>query len=160
MGNIPPGYISESHAMLLAQVQVMNLNLENFKKEMQLQKQLDEATNSDPMRYAPLAGMFMDIDDKKMQNIMRMFQVQASMNGKGQAAGLSGVPAAPAPTRLTISGTTEQVPTDNEEKNVEVLQNHMVRIKDSIGWDKLLQLTSYLDKNPGMADTLITMIPK
>lgn len=148
IGRIPSGFVSQNEAMLMAQLQALTIQMDYTKKMSELEAKftLAQPKNEGFEKYIPMMGMFMDIDQTKMQNMMMLMQMQTAMNGK-QPAGISGLF-----TPENTAAPAQLQTTDDEKKLLEDINNNMEALSEKVSLDKINQLLKLLADKPEYAD--------
>lgn len=143
--NPSSGMISLREAELLAQVQRLETEKKYDAQFAEINKRLEQNNASDPIeKYLPLAGLFMNIDDSKMANMMKLASLQGAMNGKN--IGMAGTEK----NITTVEGTAEE-----KVKQVELL---MVELSSKVNIDTIIALLKGLNKNPEMATKALAFL--
>lgn len=154
------GFVSSNEATLMAQVKVMEMQMEFNKKMMELEQKLNTPKEHHYERladkYGPLlmamAGVKLDPD--QVQQMMGWYQLQNAMNGKNPMVqqnnnnpGIAGIKQEP-----VLQQTKEE-----QELELKIV-NEMNALRETLSDDKILKLVTALKMNPGVADTLLGMI--
>ena len=143
MGAVPSGYISIQQAMLMSELEKVKAQSELDKKFSDLEKKLQ--TNQGWEKYLPMLGMFIDLDEKKLNNMAALCQMNGMMNGSAtlptqNAAGVAGL------NDVKVQGTPA------EKEKIEQLEKNLEDLSNSIGVDKLAELVKLLNEKPQYAD--------
>lgn len=154
-----PGYISQNEAALMAQLSALQLQL-NFQKQIaDLERKLTvPAQEGENMleKHLPMLGMFMDIDETKMANMMKMAQIQGMMKGSqmpSQTQGIAG------PFTGVNQGTQTKIEvTEQEKAQVAEFNKEIDLLSEKASLEKLITLVKGLNANPGFVDMALTFI--
>lgn len=151
--NINPskGFVSHNEASLMAQVQAMQM-------QMQMQKQIDEIKNllgaktqEQPFeKYLPMLGMFVDITDEKIANMMKLAQIQSI--GKGFSNNQTGIAG---PQEQTVKKVEL---TEDEKKKVDHFNAEIDKLSEKTSLDKLTALVEALNQNPAYIDLALNFM--
>lgn len=149
---MPSGFMSTSEALLHAQLAEMKSRYEYDKKLLEFKEKnaVKPSTADELFKYMPMLGLFMEIDDKKIQQMMGLYQISAGMQGNGtptQQTGISG----PIKTHLEKKGTPE------EDKAAEDLIEQLDDLADKVPVSDLLILIKKLNEKPELVATLKAM---
>lgn len=146
LGAVPPGYISAREAELLAQVKELGLKAEYDKRfadlEKNLEKKLEDRSDDGFMKYMPMAGLFMDLDEKKVSNMMALAGLQNAMSGKPGLAG------PPAPTTHTTVEEAELIQNINKE---------MEQLSTKVDVKNIYEFLKVLNEKPEFLTSLTQM---
>lgn len=145
----PSGYISQNEAALMAQLAGLQKQIELDQKFNELTKRLDQNTNkkSDGFeKYLPMLGLFADIDENKMRNIMLL----SSMQNATAAPSINGLPTQQ-PNQNTVAGTND------EQKTVAEINKQMELLSEKVSLNAILQFLTVLNQKPQFLETLTQM---
>lgn len=139
---VPQGYVSLEYAAMMAQIESLKASNEIKLKEMEWRMQMHSQSQNDPMRFIPLAGMFFNIDEKKMANVMKIAQVQTAMNG-GQNMGMAGL------------GNTNPIATvEDQNELVTKIQDELTVLSQKVPLDVILKMVKGLNAKPDVKGTV------
>lgn len=153
---IPHGYVSASEAMLQAKIAELTLQM-NFEKrfaELEKKNGVKPSTADELLKYMPMLGLVMDIDEKKLTQMMGLASLQNTMqSGNGtQQNGIAGLGDKIQETKLTVE-TTEA-----ENQTLDKIENSLVELTTKVPMDDILLLIDTLNKKPQLVNTLKTFI--
>lgn len=133
---IPEGYVSLEYANLMAQIESLKLMQGLKEKEMDWKIQMHMAEKNDPMRYLPIAGMFFDIDEKKMANVMKIAQAQNAMNGNN--LGMAG----------NETGNKTIATVEDTDEIVKQIQDELTILSKKVSLPDILKMVKGLNSKP------------
>lgn len=145
------GYISQSEANLMAQVQVLQMQMQFNAKLEELNKKIEGNDKPDRIeriidKYAPIAGAFFNITPEKYENMAKIASIQGMMGGSN-SKGIAGVnPTANNVTQQSVELSPE------EKKQVEDFNNEIEKLSEKTDLEKLTALVRGLNANPGYID--------
>jgi hypothetical protein len=139
-GAVPAGYISASEAALMAQVKELTLQSAYDKRFAELEKKIEEKDNSGFEKYMPMAGLFLDLDEKKIQNMMALAGLQSAINGKGALAG-------PPQVQTTVE----------EAELIQNIQKEMEQLSQKVEVKTIYEFLKVLNEKPEFMKTLTQM---
>lgn len=149
---VPNGYISGDHAILMAELNAIKAKFDLEKQILELKNQM--AMSNQPQgidKYLPMMGMFMDVDESKMKNMMMLANMQSMMSGKAPAQ-LAGMERTG--NKVELKGTEE------EQKLMQSITDEMDKLSDKTQLNNIDMLLKTLNNNPHLIDTLIQMATK
>lgn len=148
LGGPPAGYVSSNEALLMAQIAGLNKQME-FQLEMQkLRNEMSAMKNGGGSfdKYLPMLGMFMDLDETKIKNMMLL----SSMNGGGFSqqhnTGINGPP-----QQNSVAGT------DEEKQTIENINKQLELLAEKVHAKSIEQFLVVLNQKPEFLNTLIQM---
>jgi hypothetical protein len=155
------GFVSKDHAALMATVATLQLQMEFTKQIAELKAQILNAGGKEEKweriadKYFPIASAMMGIkmEPDQIDNMMKMYQLQAAMSGKvpmmqqNPQQGMAGIQSTP-----TLQQTQEEQET--EKKIVEQLTMLSQKTTDQ----KILALIQGLNNNPAWVDMAINFM--
>lgn len=155
-GAIPAGYISASEALMQAKIAELTLQM-NFEKrfaEMEKKHGVKPSTADEILKYMPMLGLVMDIDEKKLTQMMGLASLQSTMQGgsNSQQNGIAGLGDKIQETKLTVE-TTEA-----ENQTLDKIENNLAELATKVSMDDILLLIETLNKKPQLVNTLKTFI--
>lgn len=152
---VPSGYVSASEAALQAKLAEMNLKFELSKQMAELEKRVTKPASSadEIFKFMPMLGLFMDIDEKKMTQMMGLAQLSSAMNGSGTAAstGISGLK-----EKTQEAATVETTP--EEEAVLDKIDDEIISLTGKIPMEDVLAFIKKLNEKPELAKTLKTFL--
>lgn len=144
----PAGFISNNEALLMAQIAGLNKQME-FDREMQkLRAEISASKNNGGSfeKYLPMLGMFMDLDENKIKNMMLL----SSMNGGGFQQHHGGINGPPQQTN-SVAGT------DEEKQTIENINKQLELLAEKVHAKSIEQFLVVLNQKPEFLNTLIQM---
>lgn len=146
---IPTGYVSLEYATMMAQIESLKASNDLKLKEMEWRMQMHSNAQNDPMRFLPMAGMFFNIDDKKMANVMKIAQAQSAMNGN-QNTGMAG---------LGMNNINEtKVTIEDQNELVTKIQDELTVLSQKIPLETILKMVKGLNAKPDVKGTVDQLI--
>jgi len=141
----PSGYVSSNEANLLAELKALQMQRDFDLKLVELNKKIDDKGSDGFDKYLPMLGMIVDIDDKKMKNMMALGALQSSMNGS-PATGLAGLEKKP------------HVQTTVEEKElINNLNDEMGKLAQKVDLSAIVEFVKTLNDKPEFLTLLLQM---
>lgn len=145
MGGFGSGMVSQSEALLMAQLAGMQKQLEFNEKFAELNRKIDATKNNSPYdKYLPLLGMFTDIDEQKLKNMMLLSSISGGGQNFQQINGLN-------------DATKHVVGTDEEKKLVEEVEKELEKLTEKVHISSIHEFLKALNDNPTFLDTLTQM---
>lgn len=153
---IPSGYISASEAMLQAKLAELNLKLEFEKRlnEFEKKHQTNPSTADQILKYMPMLGLVMDIDEKKLTQMMGLASLQNTMQGSNQQSGISGLSDK---VQENKQGATVET-SEAENEKLDHIENSLAELATKVSIDDIALLVDTLNKKPELVKTLKTFI--
>lgn len=162
--------VSQSSELQKLTIQFETLKLTHkFEEKMrELEEKYERRTEKKPfdiLPFIPLAGKLLGWGSEQISEVVKM--------AGGTSENIPQLSGQPQTNELTMSMTEDEQKEKEQqiEKLTTALFNHIKHDKmlllisninglvNKIGVDKLIKMTSHLEKNPAQADTLISMIP-
>ena len=158
-GLVPPGYVSSLEATLTAELAALKLQT-TFQKQMHdLEAKFTKPASAadDVFKFMPLLGLFMDIDEKKMTQMMGLAHLSSAMNGTPanttQQTGINGLQE----KKEAATGTTVET-TKEEEEMLDKIENSIVELTGKVPMADILAFIEKLNQKPELAATLKAML--
>lgn len=146
---IPSGFISQNEAQLLADLKALQMQRETDLKLAEMQKQIDnkEKDSSEGIeKYLPMLGMIMDIDEKKLSNMIALAGLQNAMNGKS-----TGIAGPPTEIQNAVKGTEE------EKQMIEAINKQMELLSHKVQLSSICEFLKVLNEKPEFLKSLMDM---
>lgn len=155
-GGAPAGYVSATEAALQAKLAELNLEMKLNKQMAELEKRVSKPASmaDDAMKFMPMLGLLMDIDEKKMTQMMGLAHLSNAMNGTGTNAntGIAGL----ADKKNETSATVETTP--EEEAVLDKIDDEIISLTGKIPMEDVLAFIKKLNEKPELAATLKTFL--
>ena len=155
-GVVPPGYISANEATLQAQIAGLTMQM-NFQKQMaDLEKRVTKPASSadEIFKFMPMLGLFMDIDQKKIEQMMGLASLSGAMNGNNTTQSNAGI--AGLNEKKKESATVETTP--EEEAVLDKIDDEIIELTGKIPMEDVLVFIKKLNEKPELAKTLKTFL--
>lgn len=152
----PAGYVSSSEADLRAKLAELNLEMRLNKQMAELEKRVIKPASAadDAMKFMPILGLFMDIDEKKITQMMGLASLSNAMNGTGTNTTTPGIAGLPKPKQdgATVEATPE------EQAVLDKIDDELEGLLEKIPSADFLALVKKLNEKPELANTLKTFL--
>lgn len=156
----PKGFVSANEANLMAQLQVLTMQMSFQKQIADLEKKFSLPTAEPDMidKYLPMLGMFVDIDDKKIANVMKLAQMQGMAKGtpqlpaQTQSTGMAGTF-----TGTTKDGTKVEI-TEQEKVQIDTFNKEIDLLSEKASLEKLTELVKALNSNPAFIEQALVFM--
>lgn len=148
-----PGMMSIREAELLAENKQLKADQEWNRRFDELNKKIDGAKKEDQfLKYLPMAGLVLDIDQKRIDAVMKLASLGNAMGGGQQ--GMAGLNNTQQQIKTTVEGTPEE--------KIKMVEKLMSELSSKVEIDKIIVLLTGLNNNPAFADQAIAFlnIPK
>jgi hypothetical protein len=153
-GIVPPGYVSALEASLQAQLGEMKVKAELNQRMADLEAKLSKPASSadEIFKFFPMLGLFMDIDEKKITQMMGLAQLSTAMNNPTPVnTGVNGL------QEKTV-GATKVETTKEEEEMLDKIEDSIVSLTGKVPMEDILLLINKLNEKPELAKTLKAMM--
>lgn len=153
--HIPQGYVSATEALLQSKLAELTLKAEFEKRFAELEKKANAKPSAadEIFKFMPLAGLFFDIDQTKMQQMLGLAQLSTAMNNpSANVNGMAGLG-----EKVQQSATVEATEAENE--TLDKIENQLVELTSKVSMDDILFLISKLNEKPELVATLKALAP-
>lgn len=156
VGVVPPGFVSATEATLQAQLAGLKMQMDFQKQMADLEKRVTKPASSadEIFKFMPMLGLFMDIDQKKIDQMMGLASLSSAMNnGTTQSnAGISGLKEKKQEATATVETTPE------EEAVLDKIDDEIIELTGKIPMEDILAFIKKLNEKPELAKTLKTFL--
>lgn len=157
VGVVPPGFVSATEATLQAQLAGLKMQMDFQKQMADLEKRVTKPASSadEIFKFMPMLGLFMDIDEKKMTQMMGLAHLSSAMNGSPtttNANGIAGLKEKKSETTTTVEATPE------EEAMLDKIDDEIIELTGKIPMEDVLAFIKKLNEKPELAKTLKTFL--
>lgn len=147
--NVPSDYVHKDVLNLHLQLAAIQSNQDRLNKELEFKMMMYQDEKKDPMKYLPLLGMFLNVDESKIARAMKFAQLSSAIGG-GSHAALAGPQQE---NKLTIQGTmTDEEKVKAAEKEIEEyvpkIEAALQKLNKSVPLPKILETIEALNSRP------------